>query len=240
MDFFSPPAARHPAENLAWDEAFLESAEAGQTGEALWFWESASRFVVLGYGQKAAIEANLENCAADGVPVLRRCSGGGTVLQGPGCLNYAILLAVPEFGPLSTIAGANSWIMNRQRDALARATGEPVTVEGHTDLAIHGVKFSGNAQRRKRHYLLFHGTVLYGMDLSLVGRYLRFPSAQPDYRSGRSHLDFVRNISATPEAVRLSISSVWGATTASSALPTARFELALKERYDRPEWHARM
>ena len=31
-------------------------------------------------------------CRADGVPVLRRASGGGTVLLGPGCLCFSLVL----------------------------------------------------------------------------------------------------------------------------------------------------
>jgi lipoate-protein ligase A len=240
MELFSTPPASLPAENLAWDEAFLEAAEAGEIGDALWFWESGTPFVVLGYGQKAAVEANLPACAADGVPVLRRCSGGGAVVQGLGCLNYALVLAVPEAGPLATITGANGWIMARQRDAMAKATGEPVTVEGHTDLAIHGVKFSGNAQRRRRRCLLFHGTILYGMNLPLVAKYLRFPSAQPGYRAGRSHADFVRNIPAAPDAIRQSLILEWRAVASGTALPSNRLALAMSERFGKPEWHARM
>ena len=59
-------------------------------------------------------------------------------------------------------------------------------------------KFSGNAQRRRRHALVFHGTILYGFDLSLIDALLKFPSAQPEYRASRSHSEFVRNISAAP------------------------------------------
>ena len=63
-------------------------------------------------------------------------------------------------------------------------------------------KFSGNAQRRRRHALVFHGTILYGFDLSLIDALLKFPSAQPEYRASRSHSEFVRNISAAPAQVK--------------------------------------
>ena len=55
--------------------------------------------------------------------------------------------------------------MTTNRDALGQALGQAVEIEGHTDLAIDGVKFSGNAQRRRRDALLFHGTILLGFDL---------------------------------------------------------------------------
>src|SRR5215831_6230774 len=76
-----------PAENLACDEALLDACERNGSGEVLRFWEPHGYFVVVGYGNSIATEVNLAACEAERIPVLRRCSGGGTVLQGPGCLN---------------------------------------------------------------------------------------------------------------------------------------------------------
>ena len=81
-----------PEDNLACDEALLDWAEAHESPGLLRFWESDRRFVVLGYANRVADEVDVEACRAEDVPVLRRCSGGGTVLQGPGCVNYALIL----------------------------------------------------------------------------------------------------------------------------------------------------
>src|SRR5690242_14068944 len=88
-----------PAENLAADEALLDQCEAGAEGEILRFWEPREAFVVLGYANRAALEVDLPACQAHQIGVFRRCSGGGTVLQGPGCLNYSVILRIPESGP---------------------------------------------------------------------------------------------------------------------------------------------
>jgi lipoate-protein ligase A len=239
MEWFQTPEFNSPAEPLAWDEAFLERAESGEGGEALWFWESPSLAVVLGYGQQAAVEADLESCAHHGVPVLRRCSGGGAVLQGPGCWNYGLVLRIPESGPLASITGANEWIMERNRHLLQELLDQPVTVEGHTDLAVQGRKCSGNAQRRKRHHLLFHGTLLHDFPLSLIPRFLRFPSAQPGYRQSRDHLAFVRNVPVTPQRLCERWIRGWGAEPAQSPFPIERTQAALSARYEDPEWHSR-
>jgi lipoate-protein ligase A len=108
-----------PAENLACDEALTEQCEAGGP-EWLRFWEPASPFVVLGYANRLATEVNQDACRADGVPILRRVSGGGAVLQIPGCLNYALGLRLDEAGELATVAGANQFIMERNADAISR------------------------------------------------------------------------------------------------------------------------
>ncbi|TAL05365.1 MAG: lipoate--protein ligase family protein, partial [Verrucomicrobia bacterium] len=99
-----------PAENLACDEALLDAAEAGPGDEVLRFWESREHFVVVGYANKVASEVNVAACEAKSIPILRRCSGGGTVVQGPGCLNYALVLRITEDGATRSISAANKFI----------------------------------------------------------------------------------------------------------------------------------
>jgi len=70
---------RTPQENLAGDEALLDWCEEGPGDEILRFWEPRQHFVVLGYSNRTRAEVNLESCKNLGSPMLRRCSGGGTV-----------------------------------------------------------------------------------------------------------------------------------------------------------------
>src|SRR5688572_10493864 len=168
--------------------------------EVLRFWESNSPFVVVGYGNYVDMEVNRSACEKDGVAILRRCSGGGAVVQGPGCLNYSLVLRVDRHAELASITAANCHIMKRNAAVLSKILGKEVSVEGYTDLAIDGLKFSGNAQRRKRTHLLFHGTfLLESFDLTLLSRYLKHPSREPEYRGTRSHADFVAKLSLTAE-----------------------------------------
>src|SRR4051794_41196954 len=106
-----------PPENLACDEALLDLCEAGSEGELVRFWEPQQPFVVLGYANQAATEADLAACKARQIGIFRRCSGGGTVLQGSGCLNYSLILRIPESGALQTITGTNQFILQRQQAA---------------------------------------------------------------------------------------------------------------------------
>jgi lipoate-protein ligase A len=75
-----------PAEQLACDEALLDYCESHESPGLIRFWESSTHFVVLGYGKRLAAEVFEEACEQLNVPVLRRASGGGTVVQGPGAL----------------------------------------------------------------------------------------------------------------------------------------------------------
>lgn len=239
-----------PAENLAGDEALLDLCE-DQGVEILRCWESRQNFVVVGYGNSVAREVNVAECRARGVPILRRCSGGGTVVQGPGCLNYNLTLRIPEEGssPLATVTGTNQWVMERNRAALEKLLGGRVSVQGHTDLAFENraasstslpaawLKFSGNAQRRRRRSLVFHGTILHDFDLSLIDALLLFPSQQPGYRADRGHGEFVRNISAPAEQIRAHLREAWQAREPAPALTAMQLEPLLREHYGNDAWN---
>ena len=225
-----------PAENLACDEALLDACEAGGP-EVLRFWEAQNYFVVVGYGNHVATEVEVEACRREGIPILRRCSGGGTVLQGPGCLNYAVVLRLESNSAWQTIPGANRVIMERNRAALESLLGRSVRVRGFTDLALGELKFSGNAQRRHRQALLFHGTFLLDFDLSLIQRLLPLPSKQPDYRQDRAHAQFVTNLNVPETDVKQALRLAWGATATLSEPPD--FGRLLAEKYNRAEWNLR-
>jgi lipoate-protein ligase A len=199
-----------PEENLAADEALLEQAETNGL-EVLRVWEAQRPFVVLGLANQLSREVNVAECARRGLPVLRRFSGGGTVVQGPGCLSYALALTIPESGPLTTITETNRFVMETNRRAIEALAGRAVAVRGHTDLEAGGRKFSGNAQRRGRMALLFHGAILYRADLELIGSALAHPSREPDWRAHRSHGEFLGNLAVSREQLIDRLRDAWHA-----------------------------
>lgn len=225
-----------PEQNLACDEALLEYCEEVADEEILRIWEPRKDFVVLGYSRSIEADTYLNNCLADQVPVLRRYSGGGTVLQSPGVLNFALILRIPDSGPLSTIRGTNLAILERHRHALQSFASGPIEHQGATDLSIYGMKFSGNAQRRRTHCLLFHGTFLYSMDITRIERYLRMPSQQPAYREHRAHGEFLMNLTAAPSAIARGLREEWGAWQEFDHVPTQEIERIVKERYSQERW----
>ena len=210
-----------PAENLALDEVLLEELDERGGAPILRFWESDCPFVVLGRASRVADDVDLTTCEKDGLPILRRASGGGTVLQGPGCLSYAFVLPLEWNPDLASIRTTNRFVLERLAATLRQW--EPTTsVRGISDLAIDGRKISGNAQRRTRNALLFHGTILHGMRADLVARYLKHPSRQPDYRSDRPHRMFLRTLNAPPQAMKQAIASAWNAMPMDHEWPKAR------------------
>jgi lipoate-protein ligase A len=161
------------AENLALDEALLLSAEAGGP-EVLRFWHWPSPAVVVGAGGALALEVDEERCRLDNVPILRRSSGGGTVLLGPGCLLFSLVLAYARDPALGELRPSYICILSRVSSAL-RDLGIESGVQGISDLALGDRKVSGNSQQRKRTHLLHHGTLLYAFDAAPVASALTPP-----------------------------------------------------------------
>jgi len=210
-----------PVENLALDEALLGELEERGGNPVLRFWESTRHFVALGRACRLADDVYLAACEGDVIPILRRVSGGGTVLQGPGCLSYAFVLPLDLYPELGTIRTTNRFILERIATTLRRW--EPATTSrGISDLAIGEMKISGNAQRRTRNALLFHGTILHGMSVDLITRYLKHPARQPDYRLGRPHGAFLRTINVPSQAIKQAIAETWNAEPTNGEWPTAR------------------
>jgi lipoate-protein ligase A len=239
-----------PAENLAGDEALLDWFEENGGDGVLRFWEPANYFVVVGYGNQVATEVNASACEGEGIPILRRCSGGGTVLQGPGCLNYSLVLKIEEHGPLANITAANQFIMERNREAIEKECRRQkaecrIGIRGCTDLALETqssaigahLKFSGNAQRRRKHFLLFHGTFLLRFDLALIDSFLRMPSKEPDYRQGRSHKDFLANLDLPVDAVKRALRQEWGAAATLEVVPRDAIALLARDKYVTDGWN---
>jgi len=153
-------------------------------------WRPDKTIVVLGSSNKVESEVVHQNCIQDGVAVLRRYGGGGTVVLYPGCV----------------IVSLGVWVKRQfYNDLYFRLLNQAVIevlkkrVDGGVDLSQNGIsdivscdrKFCGTSMFRSRNYLLYQASIICDLDLSLVDRYLQHPSKEPEYRANRSHKDFL-------------------------------------------------
>ncbi len=223
------------SDHLACDEALFHHVE--KTG-APWLriWRPVEPTVVLGYANAAAREANLEFCGRNGIMINRRISGGGTVVLLDGCLCYSLVLPIVSNTPFEHINSTNRFVMETNRDALERLTQKEIKVEGVSDLAIDGMKFSGNAQKRGSRALLFHGSFLLTADLHLIANCLRHPTLEPEWRSNRSHTDFISNLNRSFEDVESAIANAWQATLSEPPALSDEIEKLTAERYRQRSW----
>jgi lipoate-protein ligase A len=229
-----------PEENLACDEVLLDLCEAGSLEAVLRFWEAPRYFVVVGYGNHVGAEVNRDFCQRHEIPILRRCSGGGAVLQGPGCLNYSLFLPITASASLQAIAGTNDYVLERHQRALQALLRAPVEKNGFTDLTIGGLKFCGNAQRRKKNFLLFHGSFLLHADLGLMEKVLPLPSHQPEYRAGRSHADFLMNLKIPAQMLKPTLVKAWDAVEALPTVPLDQITTVAEQKYRQDSWNYKL
>jgi lipoate---protein ligase len=225
-----------PAQNLAFDEALLECCEQQQADGVLRLWEPQNYFVVLGYSNKVATEVNVSACQANGIAILRRFSGGGAVLQGPGCLNYALVTRNQRMGVVGDLTESYNRVLKRHQTFFQKLTSEAVLFQGNSDLTISGYKFSGNAQHRRHRYALVHGTFLLSFDLALVETCLPMPSRQPTYRQNRSHGLFLRNLFIDSATIREGLKKEWAVEGNLQEVPYDRINELVSQRYSRFDW----
>jgi lipoate-protein ligase A len=229
-------------ENLALDEALLIEADLGHSGSVLRFWELPHQAVVLGASRRLAQDVHVENCLADQVPIVRRSSGGGSVLIGPGALNVTVVLPESAAPGLASVPVAQKFVLERTALALEQS-GREVKVLGCGDLTWSGLKFGGSAQRRLRHWFFVHCSILYDFPLDRISRYLKLPERQPAYRRGRSHEDFLRNLHLPRKIIHERIRQGWSPLASLSPTPDVPHDLLrtlLSERFANRSWIERL
>lgn len=151
-----------PAFNLAAEEYLLRSCREN----VFMLWRNR-KAIVVGCNQNSLAQINADAVRRENIPVIRRISGGGAVYHDMGNINYTFIATDRFRRGLS------------YRDYLApvrdflRRMGIDAQFEGRSDLSVHGLKISGNAQHRHRDKVLHHGTILFDVDLTALTRCLQ-------------------------------------------------------------------
>ena len=166
--------ANGAAFNMGLDEAILESVSNGRQPPTLrlYAWNPAA--ISLGFFQGLREEVDEAACAARGVDIVRRITGGGAVFH-QAEITYSIVL--PETHPLAPKSIMASYeILCSGVIAGLQHLGIESSFAPINDIVAAGKKISGNAQTRKSHCLLQHGTVLLDVNVELMFELLKVPA----------------------------------------------------------------
>jgi len=172
--------------NLAAEEYLFSGLDPRQEYMRLWQNRNA---VIVGKHQNTVEEVNADYIRQHGVQVVRRISGGGAVYHDLGNLNFTYVLNV-ESEQLNFRA-MNQPIM----EALGRM-GLQVEFTGRNDLTIDGKKFSGSAQHVRGGRVLHHGTLLFDVNMDILGSVLSVKEdkiASKGVKSVRSRVTNIRD-----------------------------------------------
>ncbi len=182
-----------PNLNLALDHAIVK-LHTGNDPDYLTvrFWRNPN-CVVLGRGQTAREEVDLDFCRENHIAVCRRVSGGGTVYQDQGNLNVSLFLPREATTGCLGVHGACSELTDIIADSL-RANGAPrIERVGPYNIFSGGSKVSGAASYITKTSLLHHATLLISADLErLEGSIIHH---SPPYKRGASKYSPTRNLS---------------------------------------------
>ncbi|MFA6334890.1 MAG: hypothetical protein WCX48_04940 [Bacteroidales bacterium] len=154
-------------------------------------WQPDRIYVILGRSNTASASLYTQTIQNDGVMILKRPSGGESVILSPKMLVFSVKMRFQN--------KMNSRFLFKQiNDLLIKYLSE-VGIEnlhsrGISDLSIDSRKIMGSSIYLNRDTLFYHAVLNISEDISLISRYLKHPSREPDYRRGRGHEEFVTSL----------------------------------------------
>lgn len=231
--FITQKNLRDPYFQLAWEEALaLEMPNWGiQWGVRIW---RNQKTIVLGISEKESLtiqkhaiddfkkkfpiwkqgmqnSENRHDRIRKDTFIARRASGGGTVFHDwPGNLNFSLFVDISKKPELYPIPKSYEVLLGIVRNALAKQ-GCIATTAGKSDISIYSQdgslkKISGNAQFRKKHTIVQHGTlILDPLLFQKVESFQLHPPEEPNYRMKRSHREFLTHIKTQLDENRLAL-----------------------------------
>ncbi len=157
--------------NVAFEEAMFMNCPPEDMALRVWTNQKA---IVIGRAQLANFETDVDYCTANGIPIVRRFTGGGAVYHGPGNLNWSMVVG-KDFG-----GGNIKYVWDvRQVFGVAAALvteavglcGVDVKFEAARNRIVSAAgKVSGMAAYLSKEAMFCHGTLLLHADLIEASR----------------------------------------------------------------------
>jgi lipoate-protein ligase A len=166
--------------NMAVDEAILTSRIQNLVPNTIRFYQWKPSAVSIGKNQNPHEQVYLDALRKNGVDLVRRTSGGGTVYHDQaGEVTYSVTARARDLSGTADITGAYQSVYDAITDAL-RLIGIPADYspgdqKNCPNLTVAGKKISGSAQTLRQGIIQQHGTVLLSVDLPLMFQLLRVP-----------------------------------------------------------------
>jgi len=149
--------------------------------------------IVLGISGIPDKMCYLENVKRDNIELLRRFSGGGTVIVDEDTLFFSLIMnkdSLPNVEPFPrSIMNWTGELYSPVFKDLLSPFSSPFAVR-ENDYVLGDLKIAGNAQSIVKDKWLHHTSFLWKFKDSNM-QYLKVPEKQPQYRSGRPHSSFL-------------------------------------------------
>ena len=246
---------RQPVMQMAMDQALNDAVAQGRLPPTLRIWNWSAPAVILGRFQSLSREVHVERARSLGFTLVRRCTGGGTmVIQPDRAITYSLYL------PLDFVKGTDLIDSYRICDYWLvrglRMQGIQAGWQGMNDIASPRGKMGGAAQRRLPSGargpggLLHHTTLSYSVDADLMAQVLNVDpekfrdKAVTSVRSRVDPIDRQTTLSRQSliDALLDTLPSLVADLHISSPAPEVeqRARTLARQRYGREEWTAQI
>lgn len=163
-------------------------------------WIPDKSYIVLGASNNAKSAVNEEPTLRDNITVLKRRTGGQTVMLTPkNLIISAVITDESVMKPKDVFNRFNNHIIS----AIAKNHTKKFTTRGISDIALGEMKILGSSMYRGKEKLFYHAVLNFSEPSTTFQKYLKHPSNEPDYRRGRMHHEFVTSLKETgyPESI---------------------------------------
>jgi lipoate-protein ligase A len=153
----------------------------------------ASRWVVVGLSGREHELVHVERARADGVRMLRRFTGGGTVALDEHAVLVTLCCDADRVGVQPYPREIMRWTEEKVFGPAFRACGAAKFAGRENDYVVDGRKVGGNAQAIAQARFVHHTSFLWRVAPETMS-YLKMPSKKPEYRGEREHMDFLQGL----------------------------------------------
>lgn len=151
-------------DNLATEEYLMDTADVSEPLLLLYIQKPC---IIIGRNQNAYEEIDLNYLRENQIVLTRRVSGGGAVYDDLGNISFSFVTKKGD-----TTFGDYRGVTTPILKALRSMGAEQASAGGRNDLYLGDKKFSGNAMYTKKGRTYSHGTLMYDVDLSVLGKVL--------------------------------------------------------------------
>lgn len=154
-----------PYYNLSFEESVFRRFD-GKSYFMLWQNEPS---VIVGRNQNTENEVDLKYAEKQGIKVVKRMTGGGSVYHDLGNLNYSF---ITDFKTMNDSQDELLSFFTKPVIEALKTLGINAYLSDTNDILAEGCKISGTAQYAQGSRILFHGTLLFDTDLSILDKVL--------------------------------------------------------------------
>lgn len=172
-----------------------------ESGEDYIIWQPDDIYIVLGRSNYPDKSLKEDLVLKDKVKVLKRPSGGETVVLTPNMLVFSIKISAEKLQhPKSIFNTINSSLITE----FSNKGVSDVHSRGISDLSIGEQKILGSSMYLKDNVYFYHAVLNISEKPDFISQYIKHPSREPDYRKGRDHSKFITSLNG--KGYNLSIS----------------------------------